>query len=114
MLGNLRDKYTPITLLDGSKHTSTIQLAEDEKALVRKKNRAFQRYMETGLDSKWFNYTTLRNKVKAVTRRAQKVGEMEVAENDKESPQVVWNYVKRKTVEKPRIPELLIDDRGHS
>ena len=56
--------------------------------------------METGLDSKWLNYTGLRNKVKAVTLETQKVREIEVAGKSKESPDVFWNKVKRKMVEK--------------
>ena len=39
---------------------------------------------------------------------------MEVAGKAKESPKVFWNYVKRKTVEKTRIPKPFIDDRDHS
>ena len=114
MLENVRDKYIPTKWLDGTKHTSTIKLTEDERALVRRKKRAFQRYLETGLESKWLHYTRLRNKVKAVSRRAQKVREMEVAGKAKESPKLFCNYVKRKTIEKTRIPELFIDDRDHS
>ena len=114
MLGNLKEKYIPTKWLDGSKHINTIKLAEDEKALVRKKMRAFQQYMEIGLHSKWLNYTRLRNKVKAVQSRAQKSMKMEGAGMTKESPKVFGNYVKRKTVKHTRIPELFIDDGDHS
>ena len=40
--------------------------------------------------------------------------EMEVAGKARDSPKVSWNYAKRKTVERTRIPELVIDDGNHS
>ena len=49
--------------------------------------------METCLDSKWLNYTRIRNKVKTVTRRAQIVREMEVEGKAKESKKLFLDFV---------------------
>ena len=54
----------------------------------------------------WLNYTGLRNKVKAVTRRARKVREMDV--------EVYGIMLRERQQKKTKLPELFIDHRDHS
>lgn len=80
-----------------------------EAAIIRKKHRAWTRYIETRSEAKYLEYARLRNKVKKVTRIAEKRHEAEIAETAKINPKRFWAYVKSRTKVKERIPDLIVD-----
>ena len=109
IMNSLVDKYIPVKLIDSSKK----QKKPFDKTVLRavkKKHRAWQRYMETRSGEKYTEYVRRRNKVSKLTRQAQKDYEKIIAKEAKKNPKKFWNYVKSKTKSPSNIPDLLIDE----
>lgn len=102
------EEHVPTRTLS-SKKKSLRGLTTNECEIIRKKHRAWTRFIETRDDQKYKDYTKLRNKVKAITRRAIVSREKDIARNAKEHPKRFWSYVKSKTRVKERIPDLVTD-----
>ena len=77
--------------------------------MIRKKHRAWTRYIETRSEAKYLEYARLRNKVEKVTRSAAKRHGTEIAESAKTNPKRFWAYVKSRTKVKESIPDLIVD-----
>ena len=75
-------------------------------AKIKKKHRAWQRYMETRDGVKYQEYCRLRNQVRSLTRKAQANLEKSVADEAKSNPKKFWSFTKSKTKTRPGIPEL--------
>jgi hypothetical protein len=73
---------------------------------IKKKHRLWQRYMETKEKGKHKDYCRQRNKVRKMTRDEEKYVEKQVAEHAKTNPKKFWNFVRRKTRIKEKIPKL--------
>ena len=58
---------------------------------IRKKHRAWQRYLETKSGEKYQQYCRIRNKVKSLTRKAKKDLEQQIADQAKENPKNFGN-----------------------
>ena len=72
------------------------RLTPIEKKSIEKKHRSWQQYMETNDKSKYAEFARARNKVKALSKRAQKEPQRNIYGNLKDSPKLI----------KERIPVL--------
>ena len=79
-------------------------------AKIRKKHRAWQRYMETKEGEKYQEYCKIRNKVKSLVRKAKIDYEKIISENAKSNPKKFWEYTKSKTKVREGIPNLDIPE----
>ena len=73
---------------------------------VRKKHRAWQRFMETKEGEKYREYCRARNKVKSLVRKTKLEFEKNISRNAKENPKQFWKYANSKTKVKDSIPDL--------
>ena len=75
--------------------------------MIKKKHRAWQRYIETRDQKKYRDYTKLRNKVRAMTRKLQKDKERNISSNIKTNPKKFWSYVNNRLKTSNTIPALV-------
>ena len=64
---------------------------------IRKKHRAWQRYMETKDGEKYQDYCKARNKVKSLVRKQRIEYQKQVSQSAKDNPKKFWDYAKSKT-----------------
>ena len=57
---------------------------------IRRKNIAWQRYLETKEEQKYNEYAKLRNQVRNLTRKGQRKMEQQVAKEVKTNPKKFW------------------------
>ena len=81
---------------------------------IKKKHRAWQRYLETRSGQKFVEYRRLSNQVKNLTTKAKKDLEKNIARESKVIPKKFWNYVSRKTKVKQGIPDLVYEDEDNN
>jgi hypothetical protein len=95
-----------------SKHTglATAPLNQKVLAKIRKKHRAWQRFMETREGEKYNDYCRLRNQVKSLTRKAKRDHERDIANKSKDNPKKFWQYVKSQTKTRPGVSDLKYKD----
>ncbi len=79
---------------------------------IRKKHRAWQRFMETKSANKLQDYNRHRNKVRKLTRQAKLEFERGLASEAKRNPKKFWRYAKQHLKVKEGIPELTTEQRG--
>ena len=105
------DKNIPKSVISGKNNTKTHNI-QDRKvlALVRKKHRAWNRYLETRQADKYRSYCKIRNKVRKLSKESQIEKEKEIANSVNENPKKFWNYTKSKTKVKPGISDLEYTD----
>ncbi len=80
---------------------------------VKKKHKAWQRYMESPNGEQYRNYARQRNQAKNEIRKSVKMYEKNIAKEAKENPPKFWNYVKGKLKTNSSIPQLQKQD-GHT
>ena len=85
-----------------------------EVKIIRRKNRAWTRYMETRSQEKYKEYTRLRNKVKSIVRGATARHEKNILSQVKENPKAFWKYANSKTKVKEKIPDLIVNQNTKS
>ena len=68
--------------------------------------------METKDNNKYAEFARARNKVKAISKRAQNELEKNICGNLKDNPKRFWGYLKSRTRIKERIPDLERLDRN--
>ena len=96
----------------GNKHKVPLNPSDIKK--IKKKHRAWQRYVETRDGKKYLEYCKLRNQVRNITRHAQKNKEHDIADQAKSNPKFFWKYVKSKTKVKDGIGNLdYMDEDGN-
>ncbi len=90
--------------------TSSGQTRRDRNTLrkIKKKHRAWQRFIETRLGQKHQEYCRERNRVRSETRRFKKQVEMSIARQSKNLPKKFWAYVNSRTKTRSLIPDLII------
>ena len=92
-------------------------LVEEILARVKKKQRCWQRYLETKQPLKYKEYHRVRNHVTRMTIKAKMSYEKDIACNAKSDPMKFQSYAKRKTSHKQGISHLQIgvcNDEGKS
>jgi len=109
----LQKKYVPSKEISGKMFKHRKPLSKNTLRTIRKKHRAWQRFLETKCGKKYQEYVRLRNKVRKLTRKASKEVEKNIADEAKSNPKRFWSYVNRKTKTRERIAELhCSDDSG--
>ena len=106
----IQDMCIPKVTFSGGRNKWKIPLDEKLRGEIRKKHRAWKRYVETKDEHKLVLYKRCRNKVRTMTRRAVKTYEINIALEAKKNPKKFWSYVKRKTKVKESIPEIITSD----
>jgi hypothetical protein len=79
-------------------------------AKIRKKHRAWQRFMETREGEKYKEYCRIRNQVKSLTQKAKRDHEKDIANRSKENQKKFWQYVKSQTKTRPGVSDLKYTD----
>jgi hypothetical protein len=103
-------KYIPQKKFAAGERRKTPGVTGEVAKLIKKKNRAWTRYMETRCPTKYKEYTRLRNKAKYSTKKAIRAHERKIASTAKENPKTFWSYVNRRTKNKEKIPDLYVND----
>ena len=79
---------------------------------IRKKRRAWQRFIEVISANKLQDYNRHRNKVRKLTRLAKKEFERGLVQDAKRNPKKFWRYAKQHLKVKEGIPDLFTEQRG--
>ena len=101
--------FIPTRTFDANTKKRRSGLTTGDVAVIKKKHRAWTRFMESRTEERHREYTKLRNKVKTITRKATRNYEKNIAKSVKEEPKKFWSYIKSKTKVKERIPDLMVD-----
>ncbi|KAK4321860.1 hypothetical protein Pmani_007323 [Petrolisthes manimaculis] len=115
-LKEIESLYVPVKHINENKLPKKYDAPIDQhtKEEVKKKNRCWQRYIETRDPEKYQAYTRQRNKVRKLTRKAQKDCEREIARESKANPKKFWRYVKNKLKTSTGIADLKINTDGET
>ena len=105
-----QEESVPKCNANWSKAKGKIPLNDKAIKTIRRKHRAWQRYIETREESKRLEYVKLRNQVKKLTRSALLDIERDIAKSVKKDPKKFWAYVNRRTKTKSTIPDLEVQD----
>ena len=84
----------------------------DRKSLcrIKRKSRLWEKYCQTNDGQVYLEYRKVSNRVRRITRKAQKVLEKNVAKQAKTNPKKFWQFVNNKTRARPNIPDLFVDE----
>ena len=110
-LSALQDQYIPHKEVLANSRKNFVSLGHQDLRILRKKHRAWVRFLETRDGKKYLEYTKLRNKVRAITRKAKRLHEKNIADQAKSCPKKFWNYATAKSKTKERISALYKDDK---
>ena len=102
------NRHVPRRKFNDDRHT--LPMNKENKTEIKKKHRLWSRFIETKEEDKKKEYNRQRNKVRRITRKAQRDKEKKIANESKRNPKKFWNYVKSKLKTKPGISELLINE----
>ena len=109
----LQEKYVPKLKKSSKQDKQNCSLEKDAVKIIKKKHRAWQRYIETKDENKRLIYVRLRNQAKNEARKARKKVEQTVASSVKTNPKAFWAYVNARSKIKSKIPDLeIINDDG--
>ena len=75
-------------------------------AKIKKKHKAWRRYLETKSGQEYQEFSRARNQVRRECRKAVRQYEKTVAEKAKSNPKVFWKYVKSKMKNRETVAEL--------
>ena len=80
----------------------------DQNAIrkIKKKHRAWNRYMETRESHQYRNYCRLRTQVRQLTKKARKNYEKKIADESKDNPKAFWSFANSQTKTKEGISNL--------
>ena len=104
---NICTRHIPTKIVSGYEKKNRRGISAADAENIRKKHRAWTRYMESRTEVRYKEYKRLRNKVKRITKKAVMLHEKGIADCVKENPKRFWSYVKSKTKIQERIPELI-------
>ena len=77
---------------------------------IKKKHRAWTRYMESRSSEHYRNYCRLRSQVTQITRKARKNYEKSIADESKTNPKKFWKFTKDQTRTREGIGNLKVGD----
>ena len=80
------------------------------KAKIKRKQRLWNKYIQTGEERYKKEYNTIRNQVRRITRQTIKNHEKNIAQSVKDNPKKFWNYAQSKSKTKSTIPDLYKDE----
>jgi hypothetical protein len=109
-MGDLVDRFVPQKEIDTRKKKKwKTPLDISHLKHIRKKHALWKKFIRTKSGESYQNYCRTRNKIRSITRKAQKEYEKKIAREAKKNPKAVWNFIKSKTKTKESIPELYTD-----
>ena len=79
---------------------------------VRKKHRAWKKYLRTKEWKDYLDYTKARNQARKATRQAVKTLEQSIAKDIKSNPKHFWSYARSKMKTRPRIGDLQTEENA--
>ena len=89
---------------------SKFPIPESTMRKIKKKNRSWQRYVETKDGKKYNEYCRNRNQVKNELKRLRRQHEKGIVNKSKQNPKAFWNFVNKNLKSKGKIPELIKED----
>ena len=89
-----------------SARKNSVPLSEEIRALIRKKHRAWEKYMKHNNEENYKIYTRTRNKVKLIVAKERKKYEKDIAETSKSNCKNFWTYINSKRKTRSGISEL--------
>jgi hypothetical protein len=101
-----QDVHIPSKMLNEGKRRRFFTLRPEELTIIKKKHRAWTRYIETREERKYIIYTKLRNKVKKIIKLARNRLEEDICNQVKTNPKVFWSYVNSCSRTRSTIPDL--------
>ena len=112
-LANAADKHVPSSTFNPDHHKRKKPVWMNDKALrkVKKKQKAYRRYLLTREGRDYTDYIDKRNKATKAVRKAVREYERRIARDSKVNAKSFWSYYKSKTKPKDTIPTLL-DEHG--
>lgn len=112
-LQEVTDKYIPRITFNGTfgcKRKKPLWMNPTLMAQVKKKRKAFQRYLETRDGQNYQQYVNARNTTTQELRRAIRTFEKSIAKQAKKDPKVFYKYVNSRTKTRPVVTKLYKDD----
>ena len=79
------------------------------RAKVNKKDKLWKKKLREKTRDAEIEYNRVRNQVRSLTRKAERIYEKNIISKIKENPKKFWMYVRRKSKNRPGIPELEMD-----
>ena len=81
---------------------------------IFQKHSMWNRFMRTRMTEDYGKFKKIRNKVRAETRKLDRVEQEQIAKNIKTNPKKFWNYIKSRTKSTSSIPSIeIVDDQGN-
>ena len=111
---NTCQRNVPSMSFSNNRRKRTPGVSAAEASIIRKKNRAWIRFVGTKTEAKHREYTRLRNKVRRLTRNAVTRHEKELAKDVKANPKRFWAYTKSRNKIKERIPDLVTENANET
>lgn len=78
--------------------------------LINKKNKEWNKYLKSRDPSVRTKFRRLRNQVRSLTRKAEKIYEKNIVAAVKTNPKKFWKYTRKKTKSSTNAPDLLLED----
>ncbi len=104
----VKNQFIPNKIVKStSQHVSNRPLNKETRQAVKRRRRAWQRYMETKDPDKYREYTRARNKVRSMTRKLQKKVETDITATIGENPEKFLKFVRSKVKTKDEVPDLI-------
>ena len=108
-LSEASKKYIPKIIINKDNKTKkrhNLPIKTNTKAKIKRKQRLWNKYLQTGEERYKVEYNKLRNQVRRITRQTIKNHEKNIASSVKVNPKMFWNYVQSKSKTKSTIPDL--------
>ena len=91
----------------GRRHRRGPPIDKTTYEVMKKKHRAWRRYIETRDDNKYKEFRSLTNKVRKMTRNLQRDMEKDISRSAKTNPEKFWSFIKSKLKTKVRVADLV-------
>ena len=92
------------------KRRSPLWMNTTTMAMIKKKKRSYEKYLQTRDGKEYVEYTRARNQAKTQIRRAVREYEKDIAKKAKKDPKAFYKYVNTKLKTRNRITNLTGDD----
>jgi len=112
MINAARDRHIPNKMITGSQKKKGAPIDRKTYQTKKKKDRTWQRYLETRDPGKYREFTRQRNKLRSMTRKLQRDLEKDISRSAKDNPKKFWGYVKGKLNTKTGIADLVKRQEG--
>ena len=105
----LVNDYIPLVKIGGKKFD--LPLDKEILTIIREKNKLSRKFVKTKDEQVRKIYNRTRNKAVKFIRKARKTHENKLAQDAKNNPKRIWNYINLKSKVKQGIGELHVDNQ---